>query len=912
MFTRLASILRDALRRSRLEDDLDAELRFHVQTRADDLERTGLPRGEAERQARLEFGALDGCKDDCRQARGLSVLDQLAGDLRYASRSFRHAPAVTAVAVISLALGIGANTAIFSVVNAVVFKRLPVEDPDRLVLLSWTARKFPDRYVDSVEGSFDKDPGTGLSISPDFSWATFDAVAAHNRVFSRVLAFSDNAAASNISIGQQAEAGQVLGVSGGYFDALGVRASTGRALHASDDEAGAQPVAVVSWAFWQRMLGGRPAAGTVLVVNGSPVTVVGVAPRDFMGLQPGRAPDLYVPLQVYAEHYRRALAYDLRDPRVWWLTMVGRLRPGVTQVQAASQLGGLVRGSLGAAGKSTGDDPAPQLVTAPVSRGLDQLRNEFSPVLLLMMSMVAVVLLVACGNVASLLLARAAARNRDLAVRLSLGASRGRIARQLLTESVLLGLAGGALGLLIGTWVSQAMATALANGPHEPIALGVGFDGAVLAFTLLVSIASGVAFGVVPAVRASRADPAHALTRRSDAGLLGGRAAHSGKLLVGAQVALCLLLLMGGGLLAGTLARLQRVNIGFDPRGLVVLRVQPGVNGYADERLAAYYENLLREIERVPGVRAVGLSSHGLIGSGSSQGMAELPGSTPPRTQLRFWRQWVGGRFFATIGIPLVAGRRLGEADGRTAPRAVVVNQRFVDDYLDGGDPVGRTFKSSGKVAAIVGVVGDTKYGGLRDDAPPTVYFPYLQYPGGYPPAMTVQVRADGHVESVMAAIQRAVIAFDPTVPPVMVRTQQEMIDRALFTERALAVMSGAFGLLALVLACVGMFGTMSYSVARRTGEIGVRMALGASRAAVLGMILRETVVIGVAGVAVGLPLAWMGGRLMKSLLFGLSPHDPRTMSVALCGILSVLLLAGALPAIGASRVDPMTALRDE
>jgi predicted permease len=912
MLTRLLSIARGLLRRSRIEEDLDDELRFHLRARADDLERAGAPRAEAERRARLEFGAVDGCKEDCREARGLRLLDELVGNVRYAIRSVRHAPGVAAVAVVSLALGIGVNTAIFSVVNAVVLKRLPVEDPDRLVALSWRAKEFPERYLDSVEGTLDTDPATGWSVSPDFPVAAFEAIATHNRVFSHLLAFSDNTAASNVSLGNQAEAGEVLGVSGSYFDTLGVRADSGRLLHASDDTTSAQPVAVVSWRFWQRMLGGRPAAGTVLVVNGAPVTVVGVAPRGFNGLQPENVPDLYVPLHAYVEHYRRAFAYDLRDARVWWLTIVGRLAPGVTEARARADAGGLFHGSLAAAGRAAGEGTGPTLFTAPVGRGLDGLRKRFSPVLGLMMSMVGVVLLVACANVASLLVARTMARHRDLAVRISLGASRGRVVRQLLTESILLGLAGGALGMVLGAWISQGVAAVLADGPREPIVVNLGFDTAVLAFTLLVSMASGAIFGVVPALRAARADPAHALTRRSDAGLLGGHTARPGKLLVGAQVALSLLLLTGAGLLVGTLGRLREVSLGFDPRGLVVLRVQPGLNGYADERLAAYYDGLQRELGRVPGVRGVALAQRGLIGDGWSQGMAELPGSTPPQGKVRFWRQWVSAHYFETMGIPLVAGRRVEPGDQRTAPKVVVVNQRFVRDYLRGQNPIGRIFKSSGTVATIVGVVGDTKFGSLRDEAPPTVYLPYLQPVRGYAAFLIVQARVEGPVEPVMAAIQRAVIALDPTVPPVMVRTQQEAIDRALFTERALAVLSGTFGLLALVLACVGTFGTMSYSVARRTGEIGVRMALGAPRWAVVRMIMRETLVITVAGIAAGLPLAWMGTRLMKSVLYGLSPHDPGTVAAAACVILSIVLLAGALPAIRASRVDPMTALRDE
>jgi predicted permease len=911
MFTRLASIVGNVLRRSRVEDDLDAELRFHLQARAEDLARRGLPRAEAERRARLEFGAIEGFKEDCREARGLRVFDELAGNLRYALRSLRHTPGVSAVAVVSLALGIGANIAIFSVVNAVALKPLPVRDPGRLVLLSWTAKDFPERYVQDIEGAVDSDPRTGWTVSADFSSRTVDAIAAHNRVFSDVLAFSENIAPSNISIGGRADAGGVLGVSGGYFDALGVAAAAGRVLHPSDDGAGAASVAVASWPFWQRMLGGGPAVGAVLVVNGTPVTVVGVAPQEFSGLQPGRAPDLYVPLHAYADHHRRAFSYDLHAPHVWWLAVVGRLKPGVTEAQARSDVGGLFHGSLGISGAAADDGSVPRMVTAPVGRGLDGLRKQFSEILALLMAMVGIVLLVACGNVASLLVARAAARQRDLAVRVSLGASRARVVRQLLTESVLLGLLGGALGLLLGAWISQAVVASLADGPREPIALSVRLDAAVLVFTLVVSVASGVLFGAVPALRAMRGDLGRALTRRSDAGLLGRRTIRSGKLLVGAQVALCVLLLVGAGLLAGTLGRLQHVTLGFNPQGIVVLKVQPGLNEYADDRLGAYYEGLQRAVGALPGVRGVALTQHGLIGSGWSQGMAELSGAAPLK-RVRFWRQWVSEGFFETLGIPLVAGRRLGPEDGRIAPHAVVVNRRFVRDYLHGESPLGRTFKDGDWVGTVVGVVGDAKYGSLRDEAPPTAYLPYRQSARQYPASMILHARVEGDAGAAVGEIRRAVLALDPAVPPIMIQTQQEVINRALFAERTLAALSGAFGLLALALASVGLFGTMSYAVARRTGEIGVRMALGAPRPAVLRMVLRETMAIAAAGVAVGLPLAWLGSRLMAGLLFGLSPHDPGTIGGAVSVVLAVTLASGALPAIRASRVDPMTALREE
>jgi putative ABC transport system permease protein len=908
MLTRLRSLVVNLIARTRVERDLDEELRFHLDARADDLVRRGLPRVEAERQARLEFGAVDGYKDDCREARGLRLWDEALADLRFAGRSLRHAPGVSAAAILSLALGIGANVAIFSLVNAVVLKPLPVRDPGRLVLLQWNAKGFPERYMDSIEGNARSDPASGLLVSPALPSNVFDAMRPH--AFSHVLAFAGSTPA-NVAVGGRAGSGELLGVSGNYFEALGVVPPVGRALHPTDDAADRPDVAVASWTYWQRSLGST-APGTVLVVNGAPVTLVGVAPPEFGGLQPGQSPDLYVPLKAYAGHYRRAFDYDLRDPRVWWLNVVGRLRPGVSQAQAAAEVSSLFRGTLGLDDLAQRQEAKPQITVVTARGGLDDLRSEYSTVLTLLMAMVGVVLLVACANVASLLFARAAARQRDIAVRLSLGASRGRIVRQLLTESLVLGLLGGLLGLLAGAWVSDAATATLANGGPAPLPVRAPVDGSVLVFTLFVSIASTIVFGVVPALGAARRGLGQSLTRRGDAGLVGLASLRSGKLLVGAQVALCLVLLAGAGLLRGSLTRLQQVNLGFDPKGLLVLRVQPGLNAYGSERLAAYYDNLTRAVAAVPGVRSVALSQHGLIGEGWSQGMAEITGTRQPIKKARFWRQVVSASFFHTIGIPLLEGRLLADTDGASAPHVVVVNRRFVREHLHGENPIGLTLRDGRWTATIVGVVGDTKYGSVRDEAPPAAFIPYVQHDRSVPASMVLEARMAGDVETGLAAVGRAALAVDVAVPPTRIDSQEARIEKALFTERALALLSTAFGSLALMLASVGLFGTLSYAVARRTGEIGVRMAFGARRSAVVGMVLRDTLVITGLGVVAGLPLAWMSGRLVSRQLFGLSPHDPTTLVGVAAVIFAVALVAGAIPALRASRVDPMTALRDE
>ena len=498
-------------------------------------------------------------------------------------------------------------------------------------------------------------------------------------------------------------------------------------------------------------------------------------------------------------------------------------------------------------------------------------------------------------------------------MRLSLGASRSRLVRQLLTESTLLGLLGGAAGLVVGRWVSELLPAVLAHGMVETFDMSPALDARVLGFTVLISVVSSVVFGLVPAIQATRGGVAPALMVRSDVSLRGTRTWLGTRALVGTQIALCLSLLVAAGLLAGTLQGLQRVNLGFDHRDLIVFSVQPGLNGHAGARLTGYYERLQHRLASVPGVRGVALSLHNPIGQGTSQGTATLPGSGAPGKEVSFHSHRVSEGFFKTYRIPVTAGRAFGPQDSAGAPHAVIVNRRFVRENFPDENPVGRQFQWGKKwTGEIVGVVADTKYGDLRDEAPPTAYIPYPQNPRGCPASMVVALRVDGRASIGFPAIERAVLSVDPAVPAVAMSTEAEVLDQTLFRERTLALLSGGFGVLALALACVGLYGTLSYAVVRRTGEIGVRMALGARPSAVVRMVLRESLVIAVAGIAAGVPLAWFGGRLMSSLLFGVSPHDPWTFAGAIGVILAVTLLSGVLPARRAARVDPLVALRQE
>ncbi|HYK90346.1 MAG TPA: FtsX-like permease family protein, partial [Acidobacteriota bacterium] len=521
-------------------------------------------------------------------------------------------------------------------------------------------------------------------------------------------------------------------------------------------------------------------------------------------------------------------------------------------------------------------------------------------------------LLIACANVGGLLLARATARQREISVRLSLGAPRLRIVRQLLTESILLGVLGGTVGVLIAGWVGSLLIALFASAPRQPIELSIQLNLRVFFFTAGVSIISGILFGLAPALRASRTDVYTTLRRAAGVPAHGVYRFLSGKVLVGAQVALALLMLVGAGLLVGTLQKLQQVDLGFNKQHLLLFEAQPGLNGYKGERLAAYYQELQRRLVAVPGVRSVGLSQRGPVADGWSQGRVALPGYTAAGVTVPFYRQWISPGFFETLEIPLILGRVIGSRDLPPAPRAVVVNQKFVREYFHGDNPIGRQFNAGSESGEIVGVVGDARYGSLRAEAPPTAYLSYLQYPRDHPASMAFEVRTTGDPDSVISLIRGEAAGLDKSIPLIKMRTQTKTIDQALFLEKIFALLSASFGFLALSLASVGLYGTMSYLVVRRTNEIGIRMALGARRETILMMVLRETLWIVLAGVAVGLPLAWVGMRLLQSQLFGLSPHDPLTIFLSTAAIFVVTVLAGLLPARRASRVDPIVALRYE
>jgi len=919
--------LRSLLRRGRVDRELDEELAYHIAQRTQEYIGEGLAPREAREAALRDWRGVEQIKEECRDMRRVGFIQDLAGDIRHGIRQLAASPGFTMVVAVSLALGIGANTAIFSLMDAVLFEMLPVKQPRQLVLLKWSAKGWPD-VVEDLEGNSFEDERTGRSWSESFPYPVYERFRDRNHVFSQTFAFAANTPGVNVSMRGHAEAAEAAMVSGNYFEGLGVYALHGRTILPEDDTAAAPPVAVLSHRFWQRRFGeDASVVGKTMAVNGTPFTIAGIAPAEFFGLEPGGSPDVFVPLSQYVRllpEYSGAAAEPggkapqplTHDARVWWLVVAGRLRPGETEARAQAELAVLFNqsiGGIGVAGKAQVNPKTPVLETLPASRGLDELRRKFSRPLFVLMAMVGVVLLMACANAAGLLLARATARQREIAVRLSLGARRSRLIRQLLTESAMLAVMGGAAGVLLARWASAVLVAWLSSGRY-PLVLALHLDARILAFTLAVSVVTGVLFGLAPAWQATRVDLGPALKQGGGGARATGRFV-SGRILVAGQVALCLLLLVSAGLFLRTLGNLEGTDLGFRREHLLQFSVQPGLNGYQDARLASYYEELRRRIQSIAGVRSVGYSSHALVGGGVSISDAAIPGYTSGKRRVEVYRNVVGPGFFETLGIPVVLGRAIESRDGLTAPKVAVVNEKLVRKYFHGDNPIGHMLQFGNEKRPrdfeIVGVVKDTRYSRLREEAPPTVYLPYLQEPGIWS-ALTFEVRAEAEPGSLVAAIRQQALALDKDVPLADIKTQTEAIAQELVQERVFARLASLFGGLALVLASIGLYGTMAYTVARRTNEIGIRMAIGARPVDILGMVLRESVRVVLVGSAAGLAAAVAATRVIRSQLYGLTPHDPVVLTGAAAVLVAVTMLAACVPARRASQVDPLRALRNE
>lgn len=902
--------LHHLLHRVEFERELEEEMRHHLALSAEE-------RGSAA-AANRQFGNMTLLREESRAMWTWTVWEQFLQDLRYGLRAMAANPLFTAVATISLALGIGANTAIFSFMDAVLLRTLPVRNPQELVVFHWRAKGNPG-VVHDLTGSMSNDKATGRT-SPNFPFGAFQTLRADPDVLSTVFAHA-RAWRINIVAQQQAEVSEGQYVSGGFYTGLGVTPAAGRLIGDEDDRAGAPPVAVLSYAYWRRRFNADPAAvGQSILINNTPFTIAGVSSPEFFGINPGAQPDVYIPLHTAPLLSPKPKETEQRgffDANYYWVEMMGRLRPGVSREQARSVLAGRFQryaASTAATEKERAEFPALWLEDG--AGGLDSLRRQYSKPLFVLMAMVGLILTIACANIASLLLARATARRREIALRLSMGAGRMRVIRQLLTESVLLSLLGGVLGLFVAMWGIRSLAWLLANG-RERFTLHASLNWQVMLFTLGLAVVTGMLFGLVPALQSTRVDLAAALkeTRASEER---GRARRFGlsHVLVAVQIGLSLLLVVGAGLFVRTLSNLHSVNLGFNREKVLLFNLDARQAGYKDAALAQFYGELLNRFRRIPGVNSAALSQSPLVSGNWRSGPIRIPGAAAAAgEQPDTCVMAVDPEFLPTMQIPILLGRGLEERD-LASPRVAVVTEAFVKKFFPHENPVGRRIglgkPDSPANIEIVGVARASLYNSVKEkETPPLAYVPYTQNLEALN-GVFFELRAAGDPLSLVSTVRKIVHEASPNVPIAEVKTQTALIDQMIGQERTFAQLCSGFAVLALMIACVGLYGTMAYTVARRTSEIGIRMALGAMRGQIVWMVLREVLAVAVAGVAVGLGAAWGTTRFVESYLYGMKQNDPAVLVGAVLVLTAAAVAAGCAPAWRAARIDPLAALRHE
>jgi predicted permease len=829
-------------------------------------------------------------------------MSAFAQDLRYAVRTLLKAPAFTIVVVLTLALGIGANTAIFSLTDQVLLRLLPVKSPEQLVVLDGPGA-FQGRTFNN---------GT-------FSYPMYRDFRDQNTVFDGVLARFP----AQLTLMADGQAERVNGelASGNYFDVLGVRAHIGRTFTQDDDRTpGGHPVVILTHSFWTRRFARDPGVlNRSVTLNGQPMTIVGVAPPGFFGIVIGESPDLLVPVMMKAQ--MTPTWDDLLNRRSRWLTVMARLKPGVSAAQAESAMNVVYR-QINEQELKEIQNPSKSfrerfvskhLFLRPGQKGRSDLRNDFSTPILVLMGMVALVLLIACANVANLLLARGAARQKEVAIRLALGASRGAIVRQRLIESLVLAGAGAALGLAFAWWTGALL---LKMMPFDSGAqtLSASPDIRAIAFAFTGALLTAVLFGLAPALQSTR--PALVSTLKDESGSVVGGTGHARfrKGLVVAQVGLSVLLLAGAGLFARSLYNLKTLNPGFQADQLLGFSLNPSLNGYSRERAIALFQQLEAQLALLPDVRSATASVIPLMTNSEWSSTVKVEGYKGKEGEdMNPSVNGIGPGFFSTMGQPLVKGREITVKDVSGAPRVAIINETMAKYFFGTDNPVGRHLgwgRDKTLDIEIVGVAKDSKSATLRQEAKRFVYVPYMQEPEiGQ---MTFYVRARGEAGGVGASVRQVAQRVDPNLPIFDMKTMTAVMDESLFIERMVAALSVAFGGLATLLAAIGLYGVMSYTVARRTREIGIRMALGAERNSVMWLVLKEVALMVGIGVGVGLPLAFALSRVVQSQLFDLSAHDPLALSAAAFVLALVALAAGYLPARRATRVDPMLALRYE
>lgn len=896
--------LRGMFRKKQVEKEMDEELRAYLDAAAKEKVRGGMNPEEARRAARMEMGSMEGVKENVREASWETRLETLWSDLRFGARLLRFNPMFAGAAILSLALGIGANTAIFQLIDAVRLRTLPVKNPQEILKIAIDHRK-------NASGHFS-------TRYPDLTYALWEQIRTQQQGFSSVFAWGPNV--FNISPGGEVHNVQGLWVSGEFFSTLGVEPALGRLLNPADDQPGCgSPGAVISYAFWQREFGGeRSVLGRTVTVNRHPFSIIGVTPADFYGVEVGRSFDVAIPL--CSESSVDTDFSQLKSRIGWWLSVMGRLKPGWTMERATAQLRSISPGVFEAALPSEYNPASAknflqfQIAAFPADTGVSDLRSDYDEPLKLLLGLAGLVLLIASANLANLLLARASAREKEMGMRMAVGASRGRLIRQLLLESLLLAVIGAALGAVLGRNLSHLLVASLST-QDNPLFVDMGMDWRVLGFTTGLAVLTCILFGLAPALRATRAAPV-VMLRESGRGMTQGLSRFGlRRVLVVTQIALSLTLLVGALLFARSLNKLAGLDAGFRQDGVLVTDIDFTTLNLPNEGRIAFRKELLKRVQAIPGVDAAAISA---IVPLSGDGMAHdiLLGETGdseadvPVADFNV----VSPGYFETLQTRLLSGRDFDEHDAAGSPNVAIVNETFAKKFAKGANPVGMRFRvrRMSKITPyeVIGLVQDTKYFELREDFQPIVYTAMAQFDRPGTDAQ-ILIRSRASLVTLMTAIKNTASEASPNMD-ISFSTLRTTIQNGLLRDRLMARLSGFFGVLAVLLAVVGLYGVISYMVARRRNEIAIRMAMGAGRESIVKLVMREAAVLLTAGLIIGAVVALAGGKAAASMLFGLKPWDVPTFALAMSGLAIVAVLASLLPALRAARLDPMAALREE
>jgi macrolide transport system ATP-binding/permease protein len=906
--------LRYWVKSARRSEELREEMELHLAEKTAELQADGMTAERARAEARRRFGNVGLNHEQSREIWMTRFWSELGQDVRYGCRTMTANKAFSALAILSLALGIGANTAIYSIMESILLRSLPVADPESLVVLNWHSRPPRDDSKESVHVMHAVQgvawPGDkGSMVSGMFPYGAFETLREENPVFSTLFGYF-NGLNRNLVVRGQATSASTEYVTGEYFRGLAVSPIAGRLIDSEDDRPGAAPVAVISFATSQQRFGGPSSAiGQPVLVDNVPFTVIGVAPPEFFGVDPAAATDLYLPLHTNLLVDGTGAARMYPDGNYYWIEMMGRRRPGVSMAQAQAVLAPRFHLWVATTAKTDGERAKlPALILNPGASGLGSLRRSYSKPLYVLLMMVGLILAIACANIANLLLARAAARGREMAVRLSLGAGRFRVVRQLLTESVMLASLGGALGVLFAIWGLRSLTFLLSNG-QENFTLHAELNWNVLGVTAALSVVCGLLFGLAPAIHSTRPDVMPALQN----GRWGGPRRRAQHVLVIAQIAISFLILVAAGLFVRTLDKLHSVQLGYARENILLFSLNARQAGHRDPEIVAFYADLRKRFELIPGVSSATFSQSSIINAARAgqaiRGTMKIGAATLDGARVMS----AGPRFLATMQIPILAGREIDDRDQPGSRPVAVISERLARTYFGNENPVGRriTLPDEKRDLEIVGVSANLRYGGLKneEESAMTVFVAVSQFS---PDRMTYALRTAVDPLRFVQRVREIVREADSRIPVTNVVTQAAEIDRTITRELTFAKLCTGFAVLALLTACVGLYGTMSYSVARQIGEIGIRMALGAQRGAVVWMVLRRVLLLATVGVAISVPAALSASQLVKSFLFDTQPNDPGALALASVVLLSTATLAGYLPARRASRIDPLVALRHE